>query len=245
MHVHKFEFNSIDLHGAVTDHRHACCRLCSTSLGNMTGQELVFCICCNKHLPRKREREHHRRAHNLLTTPTPRKRPRLAFKAACTPRDDPKLAETQPTPSSERLEHHNGCATNSGLVLDVFSVDLEVLEPLNSTVTSESDHLEDPPSGEEHDTDQILAACMSRRWHRGINHSLPQLDEDRNASEHDSDAGSDGEDLGEGSDVPLEDEVIGDESDAINWDLLDQQCGTTLRDELREDFEAWYAKIGA
>ena len=62
---------------------------------------------------------------------------------------------------------------------------------------------------------------MSWWWHRGPNHSLPQLDEDCNTFEHDSGAGSDGEDLGEGSDGPLEDEVIGDESDAIDWDLLD------------------------
>ena len=142
--------------------------------------------------------------------------------------------------SSEHLEHHDGHATDSGLVSDMFSVDFKVLGPLNSTVAGKSDHhLKYSPSGQEHNTDQILVACMSQQWHRGPNHSLSQLDEP-NTSEHGSDAGSDGED----SNVPLEDEVTRDESDVIDLDLLDQQCNTTICDELREDFEARYAKIG-
>ena len=55
---------------------------------------------------------------------------------------------------------------------------------------------------------------------------------------------------GEASDVPLEDELGSDsESDSnlgvIDWSPLDQQCDSTIRDELQEDFESKYAKIGA
>ncbi|KAN0139558.1 hypothetical protein V8E53_002587 [Lactarius tabidus] len=209
----------------------------------MTGQELVFCICCNKHLPRKHEREHHCWAHNPLKTPTPHKRPRLAFRAAHTPRDKPKPAETQLTSTSKPLEHQDICAADSGPIPDMFSaLDFEVLGPSTSTVTGENGHhLEGPPSGQEHDTDQILEACMSQRWHQCLNRSHPQLNEDPEQSEHGSGTGSDGE----GSNVPLEDEVVGDDSDVVNWDLLDQQCGVSICDELGEDFEARYAKIGA
>jgi hypothetical protein len=54
--------------------------------------QLVFCICCNKCISRKCEREHRRQALKPPTNPTPCKRPRLAFKAARTPRDKAKPA---------------------------------------------------------------------------------------------------------------------------------------------------------
>ncbi|KAI9430413.1 hypothetical protein H4582DRAFT_2086925 [Lactarius indigo] len=135
----------------------------------MTGQELVFCICCNKHLPRKHEREHHRRANKLLMTPTPRKRPRLAFKAAHTPRDKPKLKAKPP----ECQDMHTSA---TGPNPDVLFQDVEIPWPSTSNGEGNCD-LED--SGQGH-MDRLLA-------------SEPEDPEDSSEVGHDMDADGDGE----------------------------------------------------
>src|SRR6266702_2563462 len=93
----------------------------------MTGcrcDRLVFCICCNNHISRKREREHRRQAHNPLTNPPPRKHPRLAFQAAHTPRDKAK-------PASKPLERQDMHTTDHCLDMSPI-LDLELPASPNS-----------------------------------------------------------------------------------------------------------------
>ncbi|KAI9449317.1 hypothetical protein BJY52DRAFT_1227825 [Lactarius psammicola] len=166
------------------------------------------------------EREHRQRArtHELLITPMPHKCPRLAFKAARTPHDKPKLKEK---PMPESLEHQDACSTDPSP--DMPPLDVEILGPLTSN--NESDHHPEG-SGQEHDTDQLLVATMSQRWHQdhGRSHPQPGPDEDS--------------DSGKASNVPLEDGLDSDDSDVIDRDTLDRGCGFTIRDELGEDFES-------
>ncbi|KAH9009865.1 hypothetical protein EDB85DRAFT_1902691 [Lactarius pseudohatsudake] len=189
----------------------------------MASQELVFCICCNKRIPRRLEREHRSQARDLklLTTPMSYKRPRLAFKATHTPCDKP--AKTKPI--SKPLECQDMCSVDPGP--DTLSLDVEMPGPL--TPNGERGHYIEG-SGQVHDTDQLLVATMSRRWHQGHNHLDPPSEPD--------------EDSGEDSNVPLKDGFDSDESDVIDRDVLDQESGFSIRNELGEDFESRYANIG-
>ena len=138
--------------------------------------------------------------------------------------------------TSEPIADQDVHAADLGPSPDMLSLDFEAPGPSNS----ESDpHLEG--SGHEHDTEQLLA-CISRRWHQGYIRSRPHLEPHEDSDEAGPDRGTDGN--GNTSNFPLEDELGSDDSDAIDWDQMDQQCSWTVRDELGEDFESKYAKIG-
>ncbi|KAF8262477.1 hypothetical protein EI94DRAFT_1808713 [Lactarius quietus] len=210
----------------------------------MTGQELVFCICCNNHIPCKHEREHHCQAHNPLTTSTPHKRPRLAFNATRTPHDkhihtphNKDRLEAMPT-TSKALEHQDVLTANTGLGPDILSIDFEAPSPATSNGESNY-HLDG--SGQE-DAEQLLITCVSQRWHQGYNHSHPHSEPDEDSDGFEPGGNS------KTSNIPLEDELSSGDSDRdldiIDRDVLDQQSGWTIRDELGEDCEAKYAKIG-
>ena len=243
----------------------------------MTGNaQRVFCICCKQHISRKREREHRRQAHKPPTTPTPHKRPRLAFKAARTPHDKakpaspsgplqsqetptlckcPRLAfkaactprdKARPTSPSGPLECQDIPVTDHGLdMLSAPSLDIEIPIPLMPD-SETGHHMEDSGQGGSADSSEsLLATCLSQRWNQGhIEHHL-QLDCDKNFDEHDMDI-EDGSKLA--PDIPFEDGPDypdNDELDALGSDELSQEGGPTLRDELRESFEAKYSRIGA
>jgi hypothetical protein len=184
--------------------------------------QLIFCICCNKHISCKREREHRRQALKPPTNPTPCKRPQLAFKAARTPRDKAKPACKPPE-----------CQ-------DMFStLDLKFPVPLMSD--SETNHrLESSEPGD--DADLLLTTCMSRRWHQHNVDCPLLLDSDE---DFDEDNGQDVEDSGNlAPDIPLEDGPNNDESEFLDCDELGQDGGLPLRDELGESFESRYTMIG-
>jgi hypothetical protein len=203
--------------------------------GSMVTKDLVFCMCCNKHITRRRERAHRSRAHKLPTTPTPRKRPRLAFKAAHTPRDKSGL-KIMPTPTHEALDQDTQTADPGP---DMFFADIDFAGP--STSNDNSHHVEG--DGQEDDTDQILTSCMSQRWTKCPNPSRPQSEPDEDLDKLEQDAGA-GDDSN-ASHIPLEDGLSSDESDTFDWDESDQQYGSIIRDELGDEFESRYAMIGA
>lgn len=209
----------------------------------MTRGELVFCVCCNRRIPRRREREHHIKAHKLPTTPgpTPHKRPRLAFKAVRTPCDKPEFKK-MPAPIREALDQDQGmCAADPGP--DMFSIGIEIPGP--STLNGDMHH-----GGQEDDTqddtNQILSTCMAQRWTKQHNPSRlqSQPDEDLDKFEQDAGVGNDGNT----SDIPLEDGLSSNDSDSdiIDQDVdkSNQQYGSN-RGELGEEFELRYAMIGA
>ncbi|KAI9429225.1 hypothetical protein H4582DRAFT_2089757 [Lactarius indigo] len=212
----------------------------------MAGQQLVFCVCCNKHIPRKCEREHRCRVNNLklLATPTPHKRPQLAFKDTRTPRNKPR-PKTNPT--SELPGCQDVYTTDPDPDAALFQ-DTEILEPSTSNGKSNHQyHFEDSRQGH---ADELLVACMSRRWHRSHDHLYPGpgSDDDSNEFGHDLDRDTDGDDNDDGktSNAPFEEGPDGDESDIVDWGALDQECGLAgpIYDELGEDFESKCAKIG-
>src|SRR6266571_1645027 len=175
----------------------------------MTGcrcDRLVFCICCNNHISRKREREHRRQAHNPLTNPTPRKHPRLAFQAAHTPRDKAK-------PASKPLERQDMHTTDHCLDMSPI-LDLEL--PASPTSDGETHHhLEDSGQG-----DSLLVTCMSQRWHNGC-YLWSESDEDSDGDDRDV------EGSGKAPNVPFKDGPNNDELDVFDWDALNQEYGPT------------------
>src|SRR6266404_2538343 len=209
----------------------------------MATQDIVFCVCCGRHLPRKREREHHHHAHYLNSNinPTPHKRSRHAFDAALTPRD-----KTNPTPASEPLDKH---ITDYGLDIDMPStldseaaLDTHIPEPGPLALNSGSSHY--PGEDAEHDkdihTEMFVQLYQQTQKHRH-NHYLgidSASESDEDIPEH---AGGDGE----ASNVPLEDENDGLDVTDEAQDDSDQEGDLNMRDELREGFESRYAMIGA
>ena len=202
-------------------------------------KDLVFCVCCNSHLPRRREREHRIKAYKLPTTPTPRKRPRLAFKAMRTPRDTPKLNK-MPAPVCEALDLDMQAGEPTDPGPDTFSIDLKVPGPSTPNDNTHCDRQEDDT---QENTDRVLTTCMTQCWAKQLNSLHPQSepDEDLDEPEQDAGAGDDGNAL----DIPLEDRLSSDnsESDIIEQDKSDQQ-DSLICDELGEDFEVRYAMIG-
>ena len=209
----------------------------------MTSKDLVFCMCCSKRIPRRRECEHRIKAHKLPTTPTPRKHPRLAFKAAHTPRDKPELKK-RPKPICEVLDQDQDMhTTNPGP--DVFPLDIEFPGP--STPNHDTHH-HGQEDGTQYDTDQILTTCMAQRWTKQLDPLClqSQPDEDLDKPEQDTGAGDDCNAL----DIPLEDGLSSDDSE---YDLIDQDTSQDksdqqydlICDELGEEFELRYAMIGA
>ena len=195
--------------------------------------EHVFCVCCSKYISRSRERAHRTKAHKLLTTPTPQKRPRLAFKAVHTPCDKPGL-KTLPAPAWGALDQDMQTMDPGPCA---FSEDLELPGP--STPNGDVHHVEG--DGQD-DTGRILTACMSQRWtkHNSF-HPRSETDEDLAEIEQESDAGAC--DTGNTSDVPLEDGLRNDE---YGMDDIDSESDVlVIREELGEDFESKYATIGA
>ncbi|KAI9434550.1 hypothetical protein BJY52DRAFT_1231174 [Lactarius psammicola] len=104
-------------------------------------------------------------------------------------------------------------------------LDLELPASLTSDGKTHH-HLEDSEQG-----DLLLIACMSQQWHNGQH---LHLESDKDSDEDDA------EGSGEAPKVPFEDGLNNNESDVFNWDVLNQEYGTTFCDELGESFESRY-----
>ena len=195
-------------------------------------KDLVFCMCCNHYLPRRCEREHRIKAYKLPTTPTPHKRPRLAFKAAHTPRDKVELKK-MPAPTDQDMQTADPSP-------DMFSIDIEFPGPSTLNVNTRCDGQE---GDTQDDTDQVLTTCMTQRWAKQLDSLRPQLEPDEDLDEPEQDTGADND--GDALDIPLEDGLSGNdlESDLIDPDKSDQH-DSLICDELGEDFEVRYATIG-
>ena len=197
----------------------------------------VLCMCCDKYMSRSCERVHRTKARKLalLTTPTPRKRPRLAFKAVHTPCDKPGLKSTLPAPAWGAPDQDMQTTDPGPCAL---SEDLEFPRP--STPNDDVHHIEG--DGQD-DTGQILTTCMSQRWTK---HLRPRSETDGNLAEIEQESDAGDCDIGNTADVPLEDGLSNDEygMDDINSES-DQHDVMITREELGEDFESKYAMIGA
>ena len=132
--------------------------------------------------------------------------------------------------TSEPLASQGMHAADPGPSPDMLFLNFEVPGP---SASESNIHLEG--SEHEHDTEQILA-CMSRQWHQDHNHLRPHLEPDEESDESKPNRVTNVN--GNTSNFLLEDDLSSNDSDALDWDQMDQQCSWTAHDKLGEDFVA-------